>query len=65
MNEDKKNLGVNFINNRNFSLSTSDGLITVMGNISKDEFNKIIRSNFLEVIESLDEVGYKVVKKGK
>ena len=65
MKEDKKNLGVNFINNRNFSLSTSDGLITVMGNISKDEFNKIIRSNFLEVIESLDGVGYKVVKKGK
>ena len=65
MKDDKKNFGIYFINDRNFSLSTSDGLITVMGNISKDEFNKIIRSNFLEVIESLEGVGYKVVKKEK
>lgn len=55
---------LNFINDNQFSISNRDGVISVMGRISKVELYMVIRSHFFEVEKALNDVGYQITKKG-
>ena len=53
-------INLNFINTNYFSISVRDGYISVIGRITKEEIEKIVKSHYFEIKEVFD----KHIKKG-
>ena len=55
-------LCIMFSNNTYFSISVNDNGIALIGQITNDEMEKLVKSKLFEIEEVLNKNGYKIVK---
>ena len=56
-------LCIMFSNNTYFSISVNDNGIAIIGQITNDEMEKLVKSKLFEIEEVLNKNGYKIVQK--
>ena len=56
-------LCIMFNNNTYFSISVNDNGIALIGQITNDEMEKLVKSKLFEIEEVLNKNGYKIVQK--
>lgn len=56
-------LCIMFTNNTYFSTSVNDNGISLIGQVTNDEMEKLVKSKLFEIEEILNKNGYKIIKK--
>lgn len=56
-------LCIMFCNNTYFSTSVNDNGISLIGQVTAEEMEKLVKSKLFEIEECLNKNGYKIIKK--